>query len=92
MSANLACSGAKTSTSGTGSGEDFKPGIDFYVSRFTPTAQATQTTAVKDALLQVATAMTNAGYTSGQYKIVGSCVRASNGLSGNGEPDMALVP
>ena len=29
-SANLACSGAKTSTGGTGSGEDFKPGIDFY--------------------------------------------------------------
>ena len=27
---NLACSGAKTSTGGTGSGEDFKPGIDFY--------------------------------------------------------------
>ena len=29
-SANLACSGAKTSTSGTGSGQAFKPGIDFY--------------------------------------------------------------
>jgi GDSL-like Lipase/Acylhydrolase family len=29
-SANLACSGAKTSTGGTGSGQDFKPGIDFY--------------------------------------------------------------
>jgi len=29
-SANLACSGAQTSTHGTGSGEDFKPGIDFY--------------------------------------------------------------
>ena len=28
--ANLACSGAQTSTGGTGSGEDFKPGIDFY--------------------------------------------------------------
>jgi hypothetical protein len=27
---NLACSGATTSTHGTGSGEDFKPGIDFY--------------------------------------------------------------
>jgi len=30
LSANLACSGAKTSTGGTASGEDFKPGIDFY--------------------------------------------------------------
>jgi hypothetical protein len=30
LSANLACSGAKTSTGGTGSGQDFKPGIDFY--------------------------------------------------------------
>ena len=30
LSANLACSGARTSTGGTGSGEDFKPGIDFY--------------------------------------------------------------
>ena len=29
-SLNLACSGARTSTGGTGSGEDFKPGIDFY--------------------------------------------------------------
>jgi hypothetical protein len=27
---NLACSGAKTTTGGTGSGQDFKPGIDFY--------------------------------------------------------------
>ena len=27
---NFACSGAKTSTGGTGSGDDFKPGIDFY--------------------------------------------------------------
>jgi len=27
---NLACSGAQTSTVGTGSGDDFKPGIDFY--------------------------------------------------------------
>jgi hypothetical protein len=135
VSANLACSGAKTSTSGTGSGQDFKPGIDFYsdasgrkgqalrlqeyaathnvkavvvmigannygfadvvqrcvlnwassptwwknychddadmASRFTPAAQATQTTAVKDALLRVAQAMTNAGYTSGQYKLLG---------------------
>jgi hypothetical protein len=30
LSANLACSGAKTSTSGTASGQTFKPGIDFY--------------------------------------------------------------
>jgi hypothetical protein len=30
-SLNLACSGARTSTGGTGSGEDFKPGIDFYL-------------------------------------------------------------
>jgi hypothetical protein len=30
ISANLACSGAKTSTGGTGDGDDFKPGIDFY--------------------------------------------------------------
>ena len=29
-SLNLACSGAKTTTGGTGSGDDFKPGIDFY--------------------------------------------------------------
>jgi hypothetical protein len=29
-SANLACSGAKTTTGGTGSGQAFKPGIDFY--------------------------------------------------------------
>ena len=28
--ANLACSGARTYTTGTGSGETFKPGIDFY--------------------------------------------------------------
>ena len=27
---NFACSGARTSTTGTGSGQDFKPGIDFY--------------------------------------------------------------
>ena len=27
---NLACSGARTSTTGTGTDEDFKPGIDFY--------------------------------------------------------------
>jgi hypothetical protein len=29
-SLNLACSGAKTTTGGTGAGDDFKPGIDFY--------------------------------------------------------------
>jgi hypothetical protein len=29
-SANLACSGARTYTTGTGSGQTFKPGIDFY--------------------------------------------------------------
>src|ERR671910_2106847 len=29
-SLNVACSGARTSTGGTGSGQDFKPGIDFY--------------------------------------------------------------
>lgn len=29
-SANLACSGARTTTTGTGSGQTFKPGIDFY--------------------------------------------------------------
>ncbi|MDO8184620.1 hypothetical protein Q5424_13490 [Conexibacter sp. JD483] len=27
---NFACSGAQTSTVGTGSGQDFKPGVDFY--------------------------------------------------------------
>jgi hypothetical protein len=27
---NLACSGARTSTTGTGADQDFKPGIDFY--------------------------------------------------------------
>jgi hypothetical protein len=134
-SANLACSGARTYTSGTASGENFKPGVDFYsdasgrkgqalrlqeyaathnvkavvvmigannygfadvvqrcitnwltspswwknycsddsdiVSRFTPTAQATQTTAVRGALQNVATAMTNAGYSPAQYKILG---------------------
>jgi hypothetical protein len=134
-SANFACSGAQTSTTGTGSGQDFKPGVDFYTdgsgrkgqaqllqeyaathnvkavvvmigannygfadvvqrcvlnwassptwwknychddadmaSRFTPAAQATQTTNVRNALLRVAQAMTNAGYSSGQYKILG---------------------
>ncbi len=29
-SLNLACSGARTATTGTGSGQNFKPGIDFY--------------------------------------------------------------
>jgi hypothetical protein len=134
-SANFACSGAQTSTTGTGSGQDFKPGVDFYTdgsgrkgqaqllqeyaathnvkavvvmigannygfadvvqrcvlnwassptwwknychddadmaSRFTPAAQATQTTNVRNALLRVAQAMTSAGYSSGQYKILG---------------------
>jgi hypothetical protein len=134
-SANLACSGARTTTTGTGSGQDFKPGVDFYsdasgrkgqalrlqeyaathnvkavvvmigannygfadivqrcitnwltspswwknychddsdmASRFTPAAQAARTTEVKDALLRVAQAMTNAGYSSSQYKILG---------------------
>src|SRR5918994_1901755 len=27
---NLACSGARTTTTGTGTDQDFKPGIDFY--------------------------------------------------------------
>ncbi|MEA2230404.1 MAG: hypothetical protein QOD83_220 [Solirubrobacteraceae bacterium] len=30
LSANLACSGARTVTGGTAAGENFKPGIDFY--------------------------------------------------------------
>lgn len=132
---NFACSGGQTSTVGTGSGEDFKPGIDFYsdasgrrgqalllqeyaathnvkavvvmigannygfgtvvqqcvtnwvtspswwrnycsddadvVNRFTPAQQTVQTNAVRDALQRVAQAMTNAGYTSNQYTIVG---------------------
>ena len=134
-SANLACSGAKTSTGGTGSGQDFKPGIDFYsdaqgrqgqalalqnyaathnvkavvvmigannygfadivtrcvtnwltspswwknycsddsdmTSRFTAARQATETTNVRNALLRVSQAMTNAGYSSSQYTIIG---------------------
>ena len=134
-SANLACSGARTSTGGTGAGQDFKPGIDFYsdaqgrqgqalalqgyaaghnvkvvvvmigannygfadivtrcvenwltspswwknycsddsdmTSRFTAARQATETTNVKNALLRVAQAMTNAGYSSSQYTIIG---------------------
>lgn len=134
LSANLACSGATTSTHGTGSGEDFKPGIDFYsdssgrvgqaralqtyaashnvkavtlmigannygfadilqrcitnfltspswwknycsddsdmTSRFTAARQATETANVKGAMLNVAQAMTNAGYNSSQYTIL----------------------
>jgi hypothetical protein len=134
-SANLACSGARTYTSGTASGEDFKPGIDFYsdasgrkgqalrlqeyaathnvkavvvmigannygfadivqrcitnwltspswwknycsddsdmTSRFTSTAQTARTNEVRGALQNVATAMTNAGYSASQYKILG---------------------
>jgi hypothetical protein len=134
-SANLACSGARTYTSGTASGEDFKPGVDFYsdasgrkgqalrlqeyaathnvkavvvmigannygfadvvqrcvtnwltspswwknycsddsdmVSRFTPAAQTARTNEVRGALQNVATAMTNAGYSTSQYKILG---------------------
>jgi hypothetical protein len=133
-SANLACSGAKTSTGGTGSGQDFKPGIDFYsdssgrqgqalalqnyakthnvravdvmigannygfaaivqrcvedwltspsffknycsddsdmTSRFTAARQAQETTNVRDALLRVRQAMTNAGYSASQYSII----------------------
>ena len=133
-SANLACSGARTSTTGTGSGETFKPGIDFYsdasgrkgqalalqdyakthnvravdvmigannygfaaivercvtnwitspswwknycsddsdmTSRFTATRQAQETANVRDALLRVRDAMTNAGYSASQYTIV----------------------
>jgi lysophospholipase L1-like esterase len=132
---NLACSGARTSTRGTASGEDFKPGIDFYsdaqgrrgqalalqelaatrnvtavvvmigandygfadvvtrcvqnwltspswwknycsddsdiASRFTAARQATETANVRDALLRVAQAMGNAGYSSSQYTIIG---------------------
>lgn len=135
LGANLACSGATTSTHGTGSDEDFKPGIDFYSdaqgrqgqalalqnyarshnvkavvvmigannygfadileacvedwltspswwknycyddsdisSRFTSTRIATETTNVKNALLNVRQAMTNAGYSTSQYTILG---------------------
>jgi hypothetical protein len=131
---NLACSGATTSTHGTGADEDFKPGIDFYsdaqgrvgqaralqsvaatrnvkavvvmigannygfadivtrcvenflssptwwknycsddsdmTSRFTPARIATETTNVRDALLRVRDAMSNAGYSTAQYKIL----------------------
>jgi hypothetical protein len=133
-SLNLACSGARTSTGGTGSGQDFKPGIDFYLdsagrkgqarmlqeyaaannvkavvvmigannygfaaivercvtnwatspswwknycsddsdmtSRFTATRQTQETANVRDALLRVRTAMTNAGYNASQYTII----------------------
>ena len=132
--ANLACSGARTYTTGTGSGETFKPGIDFYsdssgrkgqalalqdyarthnvravdvmigannygfaaivercvtnwvtspswwknycsddsdmTSRFTATRQAQETANVRDALLRVRQAMTNAGYSASQYTII----------------------
>jgi hypothetical protein len=128
---NLACSGAKTSS--FTSGEDFKPGLDFYNSaghegqalmlekfakthnvklvpisiggnnfdfasivqtciedflltpewwpaycseeksvteNFTESNVATQRAAIKGAILNVAKAMTNAGYTSAQYTIL----------------------
>jgi hypothetical protein len=131
-SLNLACSGAKTYTSGGGS-SDFKPGIDFantaygkgqalalqefasthnvkmvavligandygfadilqtcflnwltspswwpnycnddssISSRFTASNIAAKTTAIKNALLNVRQAMTNAGYSTSQYTIV----------------------
>lgn len=131
---NLACSGARTSTTGTADGETFKPGIDFYsdaqgrvgqaralqalaptrnvkavvvmigannygfadivtrcvtnwmtspswwknycsddsdmTSRFTATRIATETANVRNALLRVRDAMTNAGYSSAQYTIL----------------------
>ena len=131
---NLACSGARTTTHGTASGETFKPGIDFYsdaqgrvgqaralqslavarnvkavvvmigannygfadivtrcvtnwmtspswwknycsddsdmTSRFTSTRIATETTNVRNALLRVRDAMTNAGYSASQYTIL----------------------
>ena len=133
-SANLACSGAKTSTGGTGSGQDFKPGIDFYsdasgrkgqalalqdyakthnvkavtvmigannygfaailercvtnwitspswlknycsddssmTARFTAARQALETANVTAALLRVRDAMSTAGYSASQYKII----------------------
>jgi hypothetical protein len=128
---NLACSGAKTSS--FTSGEDFKPGLDFYNSgghegqalmlekfakthnvtlvpisiggnnfnfasivekciedflltpewwpaycseeksvteNFTPSNVATQQAAIKGAILNVAKAMTNAGYASTQYTVL----------------------
>jgi hypothetical protein len=133
-SANLACSGARTSTTGTGSGQAFKPGIDFYsdasgrkgqalalqeyakthnvravvvmigannygfaailercvtnwitspswfknycsddsdmTSRFTAARQEQETANVRDALLRVRQAMSNAQYNDTQYKII----------------------
>ena len=133
-SANLACSGARTYTHGTGQDEDFKPGIDFYsdaqgrkgqalalqqyaathnvkavavligannygfadiveacvvdwytspawwpnycqddediAPRFTASNQSLITGQVKDALLNVNTAMANAGYSPSQWKLV----------------------
>jgi lysophospholipase L1-like esterase len=132
---NFACSGGKTTTGGTGSGQDFKPGIDFYsdasgrrgqalllqefaathnvtavvvmigandygfadvvtqcvtnwltspswwknycsddsdiVNRFTAAQQTAKTNDVRAALQRVAQAMTNAGYSSSQYTIIG---------------------
>lgn len=131
---NLACSGARTSTTGTADGQTFKPGIDFYsdaqgrvgqaralqalapthnvkavvvmigannygfadivtrcltnwltspswwknycsddsdmTSRFTATRIASETANVRNALLRVRDAMTNAGYNSTQYTIL----------------------
>jgi hypothetical protein len=131
---DLACSGATTATHGTGAGEDFKPGIDFYsdaqgrqgqartlqglaaarnvravvvmigannygfadivtrcvanwltspswsknycsddgdmTSRFTAARIATETANVRNALLRVRDAMTNAGYGASQYTIL----------------------
>ena len=128
LSANLACSGARTYTQAFSSGSDFKPGLDFYddgaghvgqakalqqyaathnvrmvvvligandygfadivqqcvtdwltspswwknycrddasmTSKFTPSNVATITTRVKNALLNIRTAMINAGYAS----------------------------
>ncbi len=147
-SANLACSGAKTTTGGTGSGQNFKPGIDFYsdtsgrkgqalalqqyaathnvkavvlmigannygfaaivercvtnwltspswlknycsddssmTSRFTTARQEQETENVRQAFLRVRDAMTNAGYSTAQYKIVAqtywSPIPRSNGF------------
>ena len=134
LSANLACSGARTYTTGTASGQAFKPGIDFYsdasgrtgqalaleryartrnvkavvvmigannygfaaivercvtnwatspswwknycsddsdmTSRFTSARQAQETENVRQALLRVRQAMTNAGYSAAQYTII----------------------
>jgi hypothetical protein len=135
LSANFACSGAKTSTGGTGAGQNFKPGIDFYsdaqgrkgqalaleeyarahnvkavvvmigannygfaaivercvtnwitspswwknycsddsdmVARFSAARQEQETENVKNALLRVAQAMANAGYSPAHYEIIG---------------------